>query len=107
MIRFFEYKNSDTFNPGPGTCVDNVIVQKDGPRLFEFVMVSNNNPTSATALPVVYNVVHNTSNLSKQEIEEFTHHQCFGYFGFSGPIKTPAAVKYAEKLAQCMTENEM
>mmetsp|Transcript_12168 Transcript_12168/g.18807 ORF Transcript_12168/g.18807 Transcript_12168/m.18807 type:complete len:126 (+) Transcript_12168:2317-2694(+) len=107
MVRFFEYNNGDTFNPGPGTCVDSTIVQKDGPRLFEFAMVSNNNPFTATALPVLYKVAYNSSDLTKKEIEEFTHHQCYGYYGFGGPIKTPAAVKYAEKLAQYMTENEM
>jgi hypothetical protein len=41
----------------------------------------------------------NTSGLSKTEIEELTYQQCYAYFGFGGPIKVPASVKYAEKLA--------
>jgi hypothetical protein len=63
-------------------------------------MIANDNPKTATALPVQYRVITNTTGLTKKEIEEFTFQQCYSYFGFTGPIKTPAAVKYAEKLAQ-------
>jgi aubergine-like protein len=63
-------------------------------------MISNQNPRFASALPVVYKVITNTTGLSKKEIEEFTYHQCYNYFGFSGPIKVPAPLKYAEKLAR-------
>lgn len=62
-------------------------------------MVSNNNPTSATAIPVHYEVAFNTTDLNKREVEEFTYHQSYGYFGFTGPVKTPGTLKYAERLA--------
>ena len=69
-------------------------------------MISNNNPTSATALPVHYSVVTNTTDMSKTEIIEFTHHQCYNYYGFGGPIKTPACVKYSQKLAAYAHDND-
>lgn len=69
-------------------------------------MVSNNNPYTATAMPVHYDVAYNTTDMTKKEIEEFIYHQCYQYFGFGGPIKTPAVVKYAEKLAQYVDEND-
>lgn len=100
-MRFLEqYDNKGMIvNPGPGTVVNQAVVTSDGDQEFEFYMVSNNNPSTATALPVQYQVVFNTSDLSKSSIEEFTYHQAYGYYGFTGPVKTPASVKYAEKLA--------
>lgn len=93
-------------NPGPGTMVDTAIVEKDGNgngqtnnAIFDFFMVANDNPKTATALPVNYKIIANTSGLNKREIEEFIYQQCYSYFGFGGPIKVPACAKYAEKLA--------
>ena len=114
LTRFFLKNNGDVSNPMPGTVVDTTIVENDGssssassPQVssnpatsFDFFLVANNNPRSASALPVYYKIVMNTSPLSKREIEELTYSQCYAYFGFGGPIKVPAAVKYAEKKAQ-------
>ena len=99
-LRLFEtHSSNQVINPGPGTVVDQGIVAQDGSTLFDFYMIANNNPHTATAKPVHYQVVLNSLSLTKQEIEEFTYHQCYNYFGFSGPIKVPACVKYAQKLA--------
>ena len=63
--------------------VDTAIVKNyDDGNLFEFFMISNMNPKTATAIPVLYKVVHNTSLMNKMEIEEFTYHQCYMYYGF-------------------------
>jgi aubergine-like protein len=97
--RLFERDNGLVINPGPGTLVDTAIVEKDGNNIFDFFMIANDNPKTATALPVHYSIVCNTTGLSKREIEEITHQQCYSYQGFGGPIKVPAAAKYAEKLA--------
>ena len=63
--RFFEKFGNGLINPGPGTLVDSTIVQQDGDKIFDFYMVANDNPTSATAIPVHYEVAINTTNLSK------------------------------------------
>lgn len=60
--------------------VDTTVVDKDGGnptqdinRTFDFYMISNENPKTATALPVHYKVIMNTSGMTKREIEEFTY----------------------------------
>ena len=102
--RFFEKANGDVVNPGPGTVVDKAIVESDGNALFDFYMIANKN-TVATALPVHYKVVINTTNLTKAEIEELTYHQCYGYYGFGGPVKIPCSVMYASKIAEYVADN--
>jgi len=97
--RLFEKVGSEVINPAPGTVVDTGIVSSDGSNTFDFYMVANDNPKTATALPVHYTVTWNTTDLTKREIQELTYQQCHSYQGFGGPIKVPAACKYAEKLA--------
>jgi hypothetical protein len=70
-------------------------------------MVANVNPATATALPVHFSVAENTTNLTKEEIENFTHQQTYGYFGWAGPTKLPATVMYAKKLASYCDENKL
>jgi hypothetical protein len=97
--RLFEKVNGEVINPAPGTLVDTGIVESDGKDTYDFYMIANDNPRTATALPVHYTVAMNTTGMSKQEVEEITYQQCYSYQGFGGPIKVPASVKYAEKLA--------
>ena len=105
-LRLFERTNGDVCNPGPGTIVDQGIVENDGQSLFDFFMIANNNPRTATAQPVHYSVVVNTMLLTKGEIEEITYHQCYNYYGFGGPIKVPACVKYAQMIATYTHDND-
>jgi argonaute-like protein implicated in RNA metabolism and viral defense len=65
---------------------------------FDFYMIAHK-ATIATALPVHYFVVKNTTNLTNAEVETFTYHLCYNYFNFMGSIKVPAAVMYANKVA--------
>jgi hypothetical protein len=55
--------------------------------------------TIATALPVHYFVVQNTTLMNQHQVEEFTYHLCYNYFNFMGSIKVPGAVMYAHKIA--------
>ena len=50
-------------NPHPGTVVDDKIVEKNDEKHFDFYMISNRNPVTATAKPVNYSIVINTLNL--------------------------------------------
>ena len=56
--------------------------------------------TVATARPVHYKVVWNTSLLNKNEIETYTYHLCYGFVNYTGPIKVPAVCLYAQKIAE-------
>ena len=68
-------------------------------------MVSNDNLPFTTALPVHYQVKINTTDMSKNEIEEMVYHQSYAYYGFGGPVKVPATLFYARKLAKYVYEN--
>lgn len=106
QTRLFEKVNGEVCNPGPGTFVDTGIVENDGANLFDFYMVANDNPKTATALPVHYKIVTNTTGMTKKEVQELIYAQCYSYQGFGGPIKVPACVKYAEKLANYAHDTE-
>lgn len=71
--RLFEQVNGEVINPAPGTLVDTGIVQDDGNTTFDFYMIANDNPKTATALPVHYSVAMNTTGMTKREIEEVTY----------------------------------
>ena len=70
-------------------------------------MVANQNPDTATALPVHYDIVVNTTQLTKDDIQNLIYQQCYNYYGFQGPIKTPAAAMYAHKLAHYALNNKI
>lgn len=53
-LRLFEKHKDQGINPGPGTVVDQGIVKQDDSDLFDFYMISNQNPDTATAKPVHY-----------------------------------------------------
>ena len=95
-------KNNDSYsNPAPGTVVDTGLVEhgpQNGNGSFDFYMVAHR-ATIATALPVHYFVVKNTTTMNQNQVEEFTYHLCYNYFNFMGSIKVPAAVMYAHKVA--------
>jgi hypothetical protein len=44
--------------------------------------------------------------MKKDEIIEMTYHQCYNYYGFGGPIKTPATAFYAHKAAYYAFDNK-
>jgi hypothetical protein len=44
-------------------------------------------------------VVENSTNFTKEEIQELTYKLCLNYYGFAGGIKTPASTMYAKKIA--------
>jgi len=92
-----EKKNDFYANPAPGTCVDSGLIEhcpdkKKGS--FDFYMVAHR-ATVATALPVYYKVIINTTVMNERAVEEFTYHLCYNYFNFMGSIKVPGAVMYA------------
>jgi aubergine len=96
--RLFDKDQAGNFrNPGPGTVLDSGLVENAGETTFDFLMIPHN-ATIATALPVHFDVVYNTTMILKKDIELLTYHLCYGYANFCGPVKVPAACKYAEKL---------
>jgi len=58
----------------------------------------------ATALPVHFKVVHNTTGLQKNDLEYLTYHLCYNYYNFAGSIKVPSACMYAQKISNYVHE---
>ena len=97
--RFTEKRHDEYQNPAPGTVVDQGLVEHPGNQAsFDFYMIAHK-ATIATALPVHYYVVANRTNMTKEQVEQFTYHLCYNFFNFMGSIKVPAAVMYAHKIA--------
>lgn len=96
--RFFAASNGAIVNPGAGSVVDSHIVKSFGEEIFDFFLVPHS-ATVATARPVFYSVKYNDTEITREAFETLTYHLCYNYFNFSGGIKVPNVVKYAEKAA--------
>ena len=81
-------------NPKSGTVVGKGISRYG----FDFHM-SPHNVTEGTCTPTQFNVIHNTTNLTEEEIWTLTFESCFGYFNWAGAVRVPAPLQYANKLA--------
>lgn len=106
--RIFVQQNGDYLNPPSGSVIDTGMVEKEDPSgksAFDFYMVPHK-ATVATAQPVHFKVCHNTTRMNAHDIEKLTFDLCCGYFNFGGPIKVPAPVMYAKKIATYSFENK-
>ena len=69
--RLIEKKNNDYANPAPGTTVDQGLIEncpESKKGSFDFYMVAHR-ATVATALPVYYKVIVNTTVMKEREVE--------------------------------------
>ncbi len=73
-------------------------------KKFDFYMIPHK-ANVATAQPVKFSVQYNSTSLGTEDIEKLTFDLCCGYFNFSGPIKVPAPVMYAKKIATYAHDN--
>jgi len=67
-LRLFEKENGECVNPAPGTCVDSGLVEVAGEEKFDFFLIPHK-ATVATARPVHYNVIYNSTGVKKKDIE--------------------------------------
>jgi aubergine-like protein len=58
-----------------------------------------------TATSTHYVVIHNTSKLSQEAFITLTYEQCHNYYNWKGPIRIPATLMYANKLAAIVGEH--
>lgn len=104
--RLFSKENGAIKNAGPGTCLDTVLVECQEDDLFDFYLIPHR-ATVATAQPVHFKVVVNSSKYSKDELETITYHLCYNYANFIGGIKVPSVCMYAKKIANYSHENQV
>ena len=92
-LKFFERHNGGYRNIPTGTVIDREVISPD---LFEFYLQCPE-VDRGTGSPVHFLCIHNTNeDLTINDFEEITYMQSFYYWNWSGPIRIPAALKYAE-----------
>ena len=92
-LKFFERSNGGYRNIPAGTVIDKDVISPD---VFEFYLQCPE-VDRGTGSPVHFLCLYNTNdNLTINDFEEITYRQSYYYWNWSGPIRIPAALKYAE-----------
>jgi len=73
-------------NPGPGTVIDHTITKA---RWYDFFLVSQH-VTQGTVTPTHYVVVHDSTTLSADHLQQLTYKLCHLYYNWSGTVRVPA-----------------
>jgi aubergine-like protein len=90
--KFFEYSNGNVNNPKEGTVIDSQAVS---PGAYEFY-IQPQFVNSGTATPTHFQVIYDSIGFPLEDIEDITYKQCYYYWNWSGAIREPAALKFAE-----------
>ena len=92
-LKFFEKNNGGYRNIPAGTIIDKDVITPD---VFEFYLQCPE-VDKGTGSPVHFLCLYNNNDeLSINDFEEITYRQSYYYWNWSGPIRIPAALKYAE-----------
>ena len=92
-LKFFEKSNGGYRNLPSGTVIDKEVIS---PEVFEFYLQCPE-VDRGTGSPVHFLCLHNDNeDMTVNDFEEITYMQSFYYWNWSGPIRIPAALKYAE-----------
>ena len=90
--KFFEYSNGNVNNPKEGTVVD---TQVTGPGLYEFYLQPQF-VNMGTATPTHFHCLYDTTGVPLEILENITYRMCYYYWNWSGAIREPACLKFAE-----------
>ena len=92
-LKFFEKDNNGYKNIPAGTVIDKTVISPD---VFEFYLQCPE-VDRGTGSPVHFLCLYNNNDdLTINDFEEITYKQSYYYWNWSGPIRIPAALKYAE-----------
>ena len=93
-LKFFEKFNNNGYrNIATGTVIDKSVIS---PELFEFYLQCPE-VDKGTGSPVHFLCLfNNNDDLTVNDFEEITYNQSYYYWNWCGPIRIPAALKYAE-----------
>ena len=98
-MKFFEMEKNrgmSTYeNPDSGLLITDKVVDSAN---FEFY-IQPQKVTQGTATPTAFHVAYGTMNCPEL-IPKLTFDLCFLYSNWRGPVRLPAPLKYAEKLAK-------
>ena len=101
-LKFFEKKGNGYGNLPSGAVIDKDVVS---PGCFEFYLQCPD-VDRGTGTPVHFLCLYNSNeNLTANDFEEITFRQSYYYWNWPGPIRVPAALKYAEVANQFSSKN--
>lgn len=99
-LKFFEkekmYGKYEYSNPECGLLILNDLTETEN---FEFY-VQPQKVNQGTATPTNFHVAYGNLNMPDY-IPKITYDLCYMYSNWRGPVRVPAPLKYAEKLAKC------
>jgi aubergine-like protein len=90
--KFFEINNNNINNPKEGTIVD---VSATSPENYEF-FIQPQFVNQGTATPTHIQSLYDDTGLPIEIVETATYNMCYYYWNWSGAIREPAALKFAE-----------
>jgi len=88
-------------NPMPGTVLDHSVTQPDGYEFFTVNTPCRQGVPTPTHISVLYNDI---PEATPEAIQLMVYKMCYLYYNFSGPIKIPAPIRYADRLANMIGE---
>ncbi len=93
-MKFFviDENGRDLSNPQDGTLIDDVITTQGQ---YEFYL-QNQFVNQGCATPTHYHVLRCTMPIPQHALQEITYHMSYYYWNWSGPIRLPACLKFAE-----------
>ena len=103
-LKFFQTEGENkVFNPPSGTVVDCDVTT---PEYFEFYLQPQF-VNQGTATPVHFHCIWDTTGMPLEIMEQVTFNQTFYYWNWNGPIREPAALKFAEVCSQFNSKVKM
>ena len=94
-LKFFQINNSnnnDLKNPPSGTVIDTDIINDD---FYDFY-IQPQYVNMGSATPVHYHCLFDSTNMPLEIMESITYKLTYYYWNWSGPIREPAALKFAD-----------
>lgn len=93
-LKFFKTPQDgrELANPEKGTVIDSHVLT---PEKYEFYLQPQF-VNQGTATPVHFLVLYDEIHMPIEELESITYKQTYYYWNWNGPVREPAALKYAE-----------
>lgn len=98
---FAKLNGAQLDNPEPGTCLDHTVTRPDW---WDFFLVSQK-VRQGTVSPTHYVVLHNTTELSPDQMQRLTYKLTHLYYNWPGCVRVPAPCQYAHKLANLVGDS--
>lgn len=91
----------EILNPSSGTLVLDDLSSEE---LYDFHLISQK-ATEGSCSATHFIVVYDNSHMSQEWLSQFTYEQCYNYYNWTGAIKVPACLQYANKLSKLVGES--